>query len=123
MIKSKTSGKTNISVVNCDDRHDGKHDDDSNQSNVFGIPPHNNAFAHLKVHGGFQDQHGKYDVSVDANNTDLCRKVLSNGVHGICKQRCSGIHTSKEHVNMVNTIPKTLVTPIYLVKPSIKSKG
>ena len=102
MIKSKT----NASVVNCDDKHgnnDGIYDDDLNHNNVFGIPPHTNSFAHLKVHGSFQDQHGERDVSVDINNTNLCRKVSTND---ICRQKCSGNNSSKNHVNMVSTTLK-----------------
>ena len=120
MIKSKT----NISFVNCDDKHDnndGKYDDDFNNINVFGIPLHNNAFAHLKVHDGCQEQHGEYDViSVDVNNTDLCRKVLINDV---CKQKCSGNNTSKEHVNVVNITPKNTGNFNSSCKTKYKVKG
>ena len=50
MIESKTS----VSVVNNEDKqdnNDGKYGDEFNHINMFGISPHKNVFAHLKVYG------------------------------------------------------------------------
>ena len=75
MIESKTS----VSVVNNDDKQNnngGKYGDEFNHINVFGISPHKNVFAHLKVYGVCHDKYGEHDESVDVNNVDLvCRNI------------------------------------------------
>ena len=71
---------------------------------MFGISPHKNVFAHLKVYGVCHDKYGEHDESVDVNNVDLvCKNIhLSNDV-GKHRGTSSKTSTFKERLKVANT--------------------